>query len=106
MDRHLFDKWLRVAEEKARPPKLEGGLWHPYCRKRATERKHPSVRDVAAAGGWNDADTLIECYTGRQIDPGAPPHSPWLAATRLRAVVVPLLLFPLTNRHTPGRGFS
>src|SRR5437867_4035256 len=29
MDRHLFDKWLYVAEKKAKLPKLEGGLWHP-----------------------------------------------------------------------------
>jgi len=26
MDRHLFDKWLTVAERAARLPKLEGGL--------------------------------------------------------------------------------
>ncbi|HVT40513.1 MAG TPA: hypothetical protein VHE78_15830 [Gemmatimonadaceae bacterium] len=37
MDRHLFDKWLVVAEKKAELPKLRGGLWHPYRRKWATE---------------------------------------------------------------------
>jgi hypothetical protein len=30
MDRHLFDKWLHVAEKKAKFPKLVSGLWHPY----------------------------------------------------------------------------
>ena len=43
-------------------PKLEGGLWHPYRRKWATERKHLSLKDVAAAGGWKDHDTLLTCY--------------------------------------------
>ncbi|MFI5246790.1 MAG: tyrosine-type recombinase/integrase, partial [Gemmatimonadales bacterium] len=62
MDRHLFDKWLRVAEARAGLEKLVGGLWHPYRRKWATERKHHSVVDVAAAGGWRDTQTLLTCY--------------------------------------------
>jgi integrase len=62
MDRHLFDKWLRVAETRGGLPKLSGGLWHPYRRKWATERKHHSVVDVAAAGGWRDTQTLLTCY--------------------------------------------
>jgi integrase len=62
MDRHLFDKWLSVAERAAEIPKLEGGLWHPYRRKWATERKHLSLKDVAAAGGWKDVETLLTCY--------------------------------------------
>src|SRR5665213_477858 len=62
MDRYLFDKWLRVAEDAAGLPKLDGGLWHPYRRKWATERKHHSLKDVAAAGGWKDVETLLTCY--------------------------------------------
>src|SRR5215208_1328482 len=62
MDRHLFDKWLRVAEERAKLLKLVGGLWHPYRRKWATEQKHHSLKDVAAAGGWKDTETLLTCY--------------------------------------------
>ncbi len=38
MDRHLFNKWLAVAERTADLPKLYGGLWNPYRRKWATER--------------------------------------------------------------------
>jgi integrase len=63
MDRHLFDHWLAYAERKAGLPKLVGGLWHPYRRKWATERKHLSITDVAAAGGWRDTATLLTCYT-------------------------------------------
>ncbi|MBI3983217.1 MAG: hypothetical protein HY337_09905 [Gemmatimonadetes bacterium] len=62
MDRHLFDKWLVAAERHAGLPKLKGGLWHPYRRKWATERKHLPLKDVAAAGGWQDVETLLECY--------------------------------------------
>ena len=62
MDRHLFDKWLTVAERRAELPKLDGGLWHAYRRKWATERKHLPLKDVAAAGGWNDVDTLLKVY--------------------------------------------
>lgn len=67
MDRHLFDHWLRIAEAVAGLPKLEGGLWHPYRRKWASERKHHPLADLAAAGGWVDTPTLITCYT--QPDP-------------------------------------
>ena len=62
MDRHLFDKWLTVAEKKAKLPKLDGSLWHAYRRKWAIERKHLPLKDVAAAGGWKDVTTLLEVY--------------------------------------------
>jgi len=67
MDRHLFDKWLTVAEQRAGLEKLHGGLWHPYRRKWATERKHLPLKDVAAVGGWTDTETLLTCY--QQADP-------------------------------------
>ncbi len=63
MDRYEFDKLLRAAETKAKLPKLVGGLWHPYRRKWATERKHLPIADVAAAGGWKTKSTLLDCYT-------------------------------------------
>ena len=62
MDRHLFNRWLRAAEKKAGVPKLDGGLWHPYRRKWATERKQHPLRDVAEVGGWKDTETLLTCY--------------------------------------------
>jgi hypothetical protein len=60
MDRHLVDKWLTSAERRADLPKLDGGLWHAYRRKWATERKHLPLNDVSAAGGWNGVDTLLK----------------------------------------------
>jgi integrase len=62
MSRHEFRIWLEQAEAHAKLPKLKGGLWHPYRRKWATERKHLSITDVAAAGGWQDTATLLTCY--------------------------------------------
>ena len=62
MDRHLFDKWLSESEKAAGLAKLVGGLWHPYHRAWATARKDLSLKDVAAAGGWSDVETLLTCY--------------------------------------------
>jgi hypothetical protein len=62
MRRELFDRGLRAAEAAAELPKLPRGLWHPYRRKWATERKGFSLKDVAAAGGWKGTATLLECY--------------------------------------------
>ena len=55
-------KWLLVAEADAGLPKLIGGVWHPYRRKWAIERKHWPIRDVAAVGGWKSIRSLVECY--------------------------------------------
>jgi len=49
--------------------KLDGSLWHAYRRKWAIERKHLPLRDVAAAGGWKDVNTLLEVY--QQADEGS-----------------------------------
>ena len=60
--RDVFDRWLRSAETKAKLPKLDGSLWHAYRRAWATARKDLPLKDVAAAGGWTDAGTLLRCY--------------------------------------------
>jgi hypothetical protein len=36
----------------------KGGLWHTLRRKWATGRKGYPVKGVAAAGGWQDLETL------------------------------------------------
>ena len=62
MDRYALTKLLAKAEQEAGLPKLDGGLWHPYRRKWATERKHLALVDVAEAGGWLSTVTLATCY--------------------------------------------
>lgn len=62
MGREVFQKALVHAESHAELPKLPGGLWHSYRRKWASERKHLPLVDVAAAGGWKDTQTLVNCY--------------------------------------------
>jgi len=53
---------LERAEKLAGVPKIKGGLWHPYRRKWATERKgHPDT-DVAETGGWKDLRSLQTAY--------------------------------------------
>lgn len=58
----VLPRQLLAAEREAKLPKLAGGICHPYRRKWATERKHQPIKDVAAAGGWKDVETLLTCY--------------------------------------------
>jgi integrase len=58
---------LERAEKKAELCPLEGGDFHPYRRKWATERKHQPTKDVAVAGGWRDLRSLEQSY--QQVDP-------------------------------------
>jgi integrase len=58
----LAERWLAEAERLAKLPHVERGAWHAFRRKWATERKHLPTVDVAAAGGWAGAETLMRCY--------------------------------------------
>jgi hypothetical protein len=62
MSRDTAAKWLLRAEQLAELPKLRGGVFHPYRRLWATERKHMPDVDVAAAGGWRDTQALRGSY--------------------------------------------
>jgi hypothetical protein len=55
-------EFLRRAEVAAKVERLDGGLWHAYRRKWATERKGFPLKDLCAAGGWKDVTTLLTCY--------------------------------------------
>jgi integrase len=68
MDRWVMVRWLLEAERDAKLPKLVGGVWHPYRRKWAMERKHWPIRDVAAVGGWKNVRSLLECYAQADRD--------------------------------------
>ena len=62
LGREVFQHALIDAETHAKLPKLDGGAWHCWRRKWASERKHLPLVDVAAAGGWKDTQTLVDCY--------------------------------------------
>ena len=62
----VLDNWLRRAFTRAELVPERGGLWHSLRRKWATERKGYPVKDVAAAGGWRDAETMLTSY--QQVD--------------------------------------
>ena len=62
VERVAIGRRLLKAYEAAGLQQPEGGLWHAWRRKWATERKGMSLKDVAAAGGWKDLRTLLECY--------------------------------------------
>lgn len=60
--REIFQRALIDAETHAGLSKLDGGAWHALRRKWASERNHLPLVDVAAAGGWKDTQTLVNCY--------------------------------------------
>jgi integrase len=60
--RELFAQKLLLAEQRAGLEHLKGGVWHPFRRKWATERKDLPLVDVMATGGWKDTATLLTCY--------------------------------------------
>jgi integrase len=55
-------KLLVKAERRAKVIKQNGTLWHAYRRGWATARKGHAVQDVAAAGGWKNANTVALIY--------------------------------------------
>lgn len=62
LSRRLATRWLLDAETAAELPKLQGGVWHPYRRAWATDRKGLPSTDVAAAGGWADTRAMFKSY--------------------------------------------
>lgn len=54
--------WLKRAEQLAKLEHEAQGGWHMMRRGFATLRKHLPLVDVAAAGGWKDTATVLQCY--------------------------------------------
>ena len=46
----------------AQLPKLRRGVFHPYRRLWASERKALPSKDVAECGGWKDIETMLGSY--------------------------------------------
>lgn len=68
LSRHTANKWLGKAEQRAGLGKLTGGLWHPYRRLWATQRKHLPDVDVAQAGGWKGTKAMKLAYQQSTAD--------------------------------------
>jgi integrase len=68
LSRSVSTKWLVRAETLAELPKLTGGIFHPYRRLWATERKHLPDVDVAQAGGWTGTKAMKLAYQGSTPD--------------------------------------
>lgn len=62
--RDVAARWLLKAERLAGLPKLQRGVFHPFRRLWATERKGLPAKDVAHAGGWKDVATMEFSYQG------------------------------------------
>lgn len=62
ISRYTAAKRLLRAEKLAGQTKLAGGVFHPYRRAWAIERRHLPKHDVAAAGGWTDTQALTLIY--------------------------------------------
>ena len=57
--RHLASDWMLRAYRNAGITRPKGSLWHAFRRKWATLRKDYPLRDLAAAGGWEDLPTAL-----------------------------------------------
>lgn len=57
--RHLASDWMQRAYRYAGLKRPKGSLWHAFRRRWATLRKDYPLRDLAAAGGWEDLPTAL-----------------------------------------------
>jgi integrase len=102
----VLSKHLREAYQRAGLDTLQGGLWHPWRRKWATERKHMPLRDVAAAGGWKEPTTLLKCYQqpDEETIQKVVLEAPKLRSRPVRQSKVTPLLTPRPARPGVGNG--
>ncbi len=62
IDKSRASRWLRKAEVLAEVPKIAQGMWHPFRRAWASNRRDLPEKDVAKAGGWSSPDVMKQCY--------------------------------------------
>ena len=62
LGRWVAKRWLTTTEKLAKVPHLEHGGWHQFRRGWGTLRKNLPLKDVAAAGGWQDTATMLRSY--------------------------------------------
>lgn len=59
LTQHLAADWLKRAYKAAGINRPHQGLWHPFRRKWATDRKELPLKDVAFGGGWRDIPAML-----------------------------------------------
>jgi integrase len=62
LGRHTATAWLKKCQILAGLEPLNNGVWHPFRRMWATERKHLPDVDVAEAGGWKSVEVMKQSY--------------------------------------------
>lgn len=60
-------QWLADMENLAGLLHVPGGAWHAFRRKWSKERKDLPVKDVMAAGGWEDVNTFLASYNEADV---------------------------------------
>ena len=62
ISKELAYAWFVQAEQLAGLEHRRQGGFHQIRRLWATARKHLPMKDLAAAGGWQQTDSLLTCY--------------------------------------------
>lgn len=60
--RHQLRRWWLEAEEAAGLEHVDGLGWHSLRRKLADDLRDLPLKDLAAAGGWKEEQTVVRCY--------------------------------------------
>lgn len=60
--RHQLRRWWLEAEEVAGLEHVDGLGWHALRRKLADDLRELPLKDLAAAGGWKEEQTVVRCY--------------------------------------------
>lgn len=57
-----------LAEELAGLEHVDGLGWHSLRRKLADDLRDLPLKDLAAAGGWKEEQTVVRCYQTPDLD--------------------------------------
>lgn len=60
--RHQLRRWWLDAEDAAGLDHVDGLGWHALRRKLADDLRELPLKDLAAAGGWKEEQTVVRCY--------------------------------------------
>lgn len=66
--RHQLRRWWLECEEAAELEHVDGLGWHSLRRKLADDLRDLPLKDLAAAGGWKEEQTVVRCYQSADRD--------------------------------------